>query len=191
MLKKGYGMTAIDTKSDEALLRLIKADSQKALEELFEKYYDRLCDFAFQYVKSIDLSEEIVSDVFLKIWERRHRLNISKNLKGYLYTATRNQALNYLEKQDNELESLTENAREIESGKYHPDEELIFKELENRLEALINTLPPRRKIIFKLSRLEGFTYKEIAGILSISIHTVQNQMVAAVKTLSSYTEDDQ
>ncbi|MFH5831345.1 RNA polymerase sigma-70 factor [Halalkalibaculum sp. DA3122] len=184
-------MTAIDTKSDEALLRLIKADSQKALEELFEKYYDRLCDFAFQYVKSIDLSEEIVSDVFLKIWERRHRLNISKNLKGYLYTATRNQALNYLEKQDNELESLTENAREIESGKYHPDEELIFKELENRLEALINTLPPRRKIIFKLSRLEGFTYKEIAGILSISIHTVQNQMVAAVKTLSSYTEDDQ
>lgn len=173
-------------RSDKVLLKYIKEDDQAALEELFEKYYNRLCDFAFQFVRSFDLTEEVVSDVFLKIWERRHTINISRSFKAYIYTATRNQALNYIQKEDQEWESLDDHKAGISTEKYHPEEELMFKEFEKKIEALINTLPPRRKLIFKLSRLEGFTYKEIAKILSISIHTVQNQMVEAVKQLSSY-----
>lgn len=176
----------MDPKSDQILFKQIKKGDQAALECLFEKYYYRLCDFAFQYVRSFDLTEEIVSDVFLKIWKNRHTLVIRSSFKGYLYTATRNQALNYLKKEGRDWEPLDVLAN-TPSGNYTPDEELIFKELENRIERLINTLPPRRKIIFKLSRIEGFTYREIASILSISIHTVQNQMVKAVKQLASYS----
>jgi len=68
---------------------------------------------------------------------------------------------------------------------YRPDEELQFKEFYNRMEALLNTLPPRRRRIFKLCRIEGFTYPQIADMLSISVRTVQNQMVQAVKQLAS------
>lgn len=171
---------------DLVLLLRIKEDDQDALEDLFEKYYYRLCDFAFQYVRSFDLTEEVVSDVFIKIWKNRHKLNIEKNFKAYLYTATRNQALNYLKKENIDLDSL-DVLNETASESYRPDEQMMFRELENRIEILMNTLPPRRKLIFKLSRIEGFTYQEIADILSISIHTVQNQMVQAVKQLASWS----
>jgi RNA polymerase sigma-70 factor, ECF subfamily len=172
--------------SDGILLERIKADDQKALEGLFEKYYYRLCEFSFQYVRSFDLAEEVVSDVFLKIWRKRHKINVISNFKAYLYTATRNQSLNYLQKEQRDWESLDE-LNETSSDQYQPDEELIFHELENRIEVLINTLPPRRKMIFKMSRIEGFTYREIAKIMSISIHTVQNQMVQAVRQLASFS----
>ncbi|MDR8391920.1 RNA polymerase sigma-70 factor [Aliifodinibius sp. S!AR15-10] len=173
-------------KSDSELLLHLTKEDQEALEALFERYYYRLCDFAFQYVRNFDLCEEVVSDVFLKIWKRRKKMYRVQSFKSYLYTATRNQALNYVDKKDAETTFMDDIQTEVRSKKYHPDEELIFKEFENRMEALINTLPPRRKVIFKLSRLEGFTYKEIAEILSISVRTVQNQMVEAVKQLGSY-----
>jgi len=177
----------MDTDSNIILLRRIKENDQTALECLFEKYYYRLCDFAFQYVRSVDLAEEVVSDVFMKIWKNRHKIDIKTNFKAYIYTATRNQALNYIQKEQNDWESLDYNFSEKHSPDYHPDEELIFQELEKHVEVLINKLPPKRKLIFKLSRIEGFTYLEIAEILSISIHTVQNQMVKAVKKLASYS----
>lgn len=174
----------MDVKSDQELLKLIKKDNQDALEELFERYYYQLCDFAFQFVRSFDLAEEVVSDVFMKIWKNRYKLHIRSSLKAYLYTATRNQSLNYLSKEKQDFESL-DVLDNTPSEKYQPDEEYMFRELENRIEILINTLPPRRRIIFKLSRLEGFKYQEIADILSISIHTVQNQMVQAVKQMAN------
>src|SRR5699024_10356671 len=75
--------------SDSVLVTRIKCGNQQALEELFSKYYDRLCDFAFQYVRSFDLSEEVVSDVFFKVWLKREALTVTGNFKAYLYTAVR------------------------------------------------------------------------------------------------------
>ncbi|HLR89496.1 MAG TPA: RNA polymerase sigma-70 factor [Balneolaceae bacterium] len=177
------------TNTDDELIQRIKEADQAALEVLFERYYYALCDFAFQYVRSFDLTEEIVSDVFLNIWKRRERLNITSSFKAYIFRAVRNQSINYLKKENRDFDSLDLLENEA-SEEYQPDEELIFCELENRIEVLLNTLPPRRKLIFKLSRIEGFTYQEIADILSISIHTVQNQMVQAVKTLATYSVID-
>src|SRR5690606_38043118 len=159
----------------------IKENDQKALELLFDRYYYRLCDFAFQHVRSFDLAEEVVSDVFFKIWKNRDKLKIYGKFKSYIYIATRNQALNYLQKENRETLYLEETSEDYYLYEPHQDQEMIFQELENRLEILINNLPPRRKKIFKLSRIEGFTYREIADILSISVHTVQNQMVQAMK----------
>ncbi|MEX0906517.1 MAG: RNA polymerase sigma-70 factor [Balneolaceae bacterium] len=176
----------MDNHSDIVLLLRIKENDQEALEKLFQRYYYRLCDFVFQYVRRVDLAEEAVSDVFLKIWKNRYKIDISTNFKAYIYRAARNQALNYIQKEQKNWEPLEDMLPVKASGEYHPDEELIFQELEKHIEVLINKLPPRRKLIFKLSRIEGFTYREIADILSISIHTVQNQMVKAVKKLGSY-----
>lgn len=179
-------INGMEVQSDQILLCRIKENDQKALEELFEKYYYQLCDFAFQFVRSFDLTEEVVSDVFLKIWRSRRKLAITSCFKAYLYTACRNQALNVLQKENRNVETF-DVLDETVSENYQPDEELMFRELQNRIDILINTLPPRRKLIFKLSRIQGFTYQEIADILSISIHTVQNQMVQAVKQMASYS----
>ncbi|MEX2369766.1 MAG: RNA polymerase sigma-70 factor [Bacteroidales bacterium] len=177
----------MNNRSDQTLLKRIKQHDQEALEQLFEKYYFPLCDFAFQFVRSFDFTEEVVSDVFMNIWKNRQKIQISSSLKAYLFTATRNQSLNYLKKEKMDFETLDVLENE-ESHTYQPDEELMFRELESRIKSLINTLPPKRKLIFKLSRLEGFTYREIADILDISIRTVQNQMVQAVKQLASYSK---
>ena len=176
----------MDARSEKELIKQLRNNNQKALEELYAQYYYRLCNFAFQYVRSFDLTEEIVSDVFLSIWKRRDRLKIRKSFKAYLYTATRNKALNYIKKEAGHWESIDEmDEQEMTSLNYNPEEELLFKEFKTQIDVLISVLPPRRKLIFKLSRLEGFTYREIAEIMSISIHTVQNQMVAAIKQMSS------
>lgn len=85
--------------SDIALLNRIKENDQTALEVLFERYYYRLCDFVFQYVQRVDIAEKAVSDVFLKIWNNRQKIDISTNFKAYIYRAIRNQALNYIQKE--------------------------------------------------------------------------------------------
>lgn len=177
----------MNDRSEEELLSSIACNDEKALEALYQKYYYRLCHFAFQYVRSFELTEEIVSDVFLNIWKRRQNLTISGSFKAYLYTATRNQALNYIKKEGMKGLSIDEvdKDEQMASLNYNPEEELLFKELKNQMGVLVSVLPPRRKLIFKLSRLEGFTYHEIAEILSISVHTVQNQMVAAIKQMSA------
>lgn len=176
-------------RSDEELLTLLRQNEQKALEELFRRYYYPLCEFAFHFVRSFDLTEEVVSDVFIKIWRSRHQTEITR-LKSYLYAATRNQALNLLRKEGRERDSLDDLGEELLPLSRYPDQELLYKEFETRIDALINTLPPRRKLIFRLNRIEGFTYKEIAEMLSISVHTVQNQMVEAVKQLGSRILND-
>jgi len=175
----------MNSKLEQELLQKIDHGNESALEILFEKYYYRLCNFTFQYVRSFDLTEEVVSDVFLKLWKQRGNLHTIQYFKAYLYKAARNQSLNYLKKQKGPFQALDETEDgALSSLAYNPEEKLLFKELKGQLNYLVDMLPPRRRLIFKLSRMEGFSYKEIADILSISIHTVQNQMVQAVKQLS-------
>lgn len=181
MARKNFSDT-----SDEQLVRLIRENRQSALEELFARYYHSLCSFAFHYVRDLSLTEEIVSDVFLNIWLKRHAFTIKTNLKAYLFAATRNQALNYLRKEKQELIDFDEVADQFRDHEFSADHPVRHKDFTNRLEVLLNSLPPRRAQVFRLSRIEGFTYREIATILSISAHTVQNHMVKAVKQLSAY-----
>src|SRR5699024_9054959 len=115
-------------RSNKVLLLHIKKGDQEALEELFEKYYYRLCDFAFGYVRSIQLAEEVVSDVFLKVWQKRSTLTATGNFKAYLFTAVRNQALNYVKKEQRPVDSLDGLPPQAARKQYQPDEQLLLKE---------------------------------------------------------------
>ena len=169
---------------DEDLLYEIKHNNSKALKILFEKYYQVLCCFAFRYLKFTDLAEEAVSDVFLNIWLKKEKIEIKANLKAYLYTAVRNQSLNYLKKRNIPHENIDAVEKNNVISELHADNLVAGKELRDNINALLQQLPERRRIIFFMSRIEGLSYKEIAEILSISVNTVQNQMVEAVKFLS-------
>ena len=159
--------------SDEELFRRIKSEDAKALKTLFERYFSALCRFACRIVKNANLAEEVVSDVFLNIWIKKKKIEIKINLKTYLFTAVRNQSLNYIKKNRMYFEEIETVVRENTNSDLDADKSITYEELKNEVGILLRQLPEKRQVIFKMNRIDGLSYKEIAEILSISIHTVQ------------------
>ncbi|MEN7546330.1 RNA polymerase sigma-70 factor [Rapidithrix thailandica] len=171
------------TYPDHELFEQIKQGSTTCLEVLFERYYNRLCEFAEIFVKSPDFAQEIVSDVFLKLWEKKEHIIIHKNLKTYLFTSTRNHCLNFLKKEKVQLEQLDSQAS-LPSQQAEAEASMNYNELMNAFEKLVEEMPSQRKTVYKLNKIEGLKYKEIAELLSISITTVQSHMVKANKFMT-------
>ncbi len=142
--------------------------------------------YAVKYVKNEGLAEEIVQDVFFKIWEKRSFININISLKSYLFTAVRNKCLQHINHQKviDIYNKYIESPEEANiSG---PHENLIYKETLEIFNEALETLPERCSEIFKLSRFEGLKYSEIANNLSISIKTVEANISKALKTFRLY-----
>jgi len=164
--------------------RIACDDDQYAYKALFTELYAYLYQFAFSYVKSKPLAEEILSDIFIKIWERRKDLDKIDNLKVYLYVATRNTALNYSAKQKRNNESaIDESIGEIKSLYLDPEQLMITAEMMIRIQSAINALPPKCKLVFKLVKEDGLKYREVAEIMNISLKTVENQLAIALRKI--------
>lgn len=179
------------TERDKRWTEEIRNGDRVAFEALFRTYAGRLCSFTRQYVKSAEVAEEMVQDLFFKIWRRREGWKLRGSVKSYLYTAARNQALNYL-KHQRVVDEWTEEARyhnHHDSNGRSPEDELCYKELSQAIEEALNQLPERRRLIFTLSRQHDMTYKEIAETLDISIKTVETQMSRALKMLRKLLSD--
>ena len=171
--------------------RIARNDDQYAYKVLFTELYAYLYHFAFSYVKSKPLAEEILSDVFIKIWEKRKELEKIDNLKLYLYVATRNTSLNYSAKQKRNNESaIDESMGEIKSLYLDPEQLLITAEMMTRIQNAINALPPKCKLVFKLVKEDGLKYKEVAEIMNISVKTVENHLAIALKKIGLAVDFD-
>jgi RNA polymerase sigma-70 factor (ECF subfamily) len=158
---------------------------EQAYKALFRMFYKPLSQFAYSIIKSWESAEEIASDVFLNIWKNRERLLQVDNLKVYLYVSTKNIALNYLNKEARTHHfSLDELAVDIGTSHATPEQIYISGEMVKKIEAAINDLPPKRKMIFKLIREDGLKYKEVAQILDISVNTIDVHMAHALKKIS-------
>jgi len=171
--------------NDEELFKQIRNNNSNALKLLFTRYYENLCYFAFSFVKDQQISKEVVSDIFINIWEKRKKIIITNKVKTYLYTAVKNQSLNYLRKNRIQFESLDAVDRIMLKMNAGADDQLNYEELKNLIDHLIDQLPEKRKLIFQMNKFDELSYQEIANILSISISTVRNQMMKAVKFLNS------
>ncbi|MEM6699582.1 MAG: RNA polymerase sigma-70 factor, partial [Bacteroidota bacterium] len=164
-------------KSDEELLILLKEQhANAAFEQLFHRYYHLLCYRVYNLVQCEQSCEEVVSDVFIKIWKNRKGLSINTKLKYYLNTAVRNQAIDYVRKQNRERSFKGEIDRDYESNYASPHDRVVGEELGKKVNEAIESLPPQGKYIFKLSRDKGMKYREIADLLDISIKTVETHM---------------
>ena len=139
------------------------------------------------YLNSREEAEEVVQDVFCKIWQNRHKLDEKYSLNGYIFRITKNLVLNKLRKRVNEPASYVSISKcNIYQNKTEND--ILLHEMERLLEEAIEALPPKRQLIFKLSRQKGLSNQEIADHLDISINTVEGQMRKAIKYLRSYIE---
>lgn len=168
----------------ELLRRIAIYDDEPAYKELFFLFYKPLLQFAESFVRNHEMAEEIVSDVFIRVWERRRHLEAITNPKVYLYVSVKNTALKYLLKQQKQVAiTIDELHVELESQYNDPLQLLITAEMMLRVEQAINDLPPRCKIVYKLIREDGLRYKEVAEILNISIKTIDNQLAIALKKI--------
>ena len=171
--------------------QIARYEDQYAYKELFTELYSYLYHFAFSFVKSKQSAEEILSDVFIKIWEKRKELAKIENLKVYLYVATRNTSLNYIEKQKRTATyNIDEMAGAIAEFYFDPEQLLITAEMANRIRNAVNDLPPKCRLVFKLIREDGLRYREVAEIMNISEKTVENQLAIALRKIGKAIDFD-
>lgn len=169
------------TASDKYLFERIKAGDKSAFDALFRLYYQDLCRFAIFLSCNTEDAEEIVQDVFYRLWIKRQNIEIKISAKAYLFTAVRNSVYNihkhekikkrYIE--ESKLDNTDANAEELD----------INEDIYKRIDSVIDQMPEKRREVFKLSKVEGLKYKEIAEKLNISIKTVENHMGEALKFL--------
>ena len=159
--------------------------NEAMLEELYKLFHKKLLHFSRVITRSGELAEEVVDDVFVKLWNKKDKVAEIENLTVYLYIAIKNQSLNALSRKAQQLvsESFDYLDIEIEEAIGDPASLMITEEMMHRMQKAVDDLPPRCKMIFKLVREDGLKYKEVAQILNISVNTIDVQMAIAVKRI--------
>jgi len=165
--------------------RIARFEDQQAYKELYLTLYPAIFSFISGIIKSKPTAEEIISDVFIKIWEKRQDLDLIVNLKVYCYVIAKNLSLNYLEKQRRISTLNIEDFSDTLTERFiDPEQLMITSEMMDRITMAIDSLPARCKMIFILVKENGFKYKEVAEIMSITDKTVENQLAIALKKIS-------
>lgn len=177
-------MNASHANIKELQIQVARYGDEQAFSALFRLLYDRLLRFCIQYVQSKEAAEEIVSDVFVKIWNRRGDLLQIDNLEVYLFVCVKNHSLNYLEQYSSLRITSIDNGFSQLSASADPEKEMEWKEMLVKLDKEINRLPDQCRKVFKLIKEEGFKYKDVAAILNISPRTVETQLFRAVRKLN-------
>ena len=170
-------------------LRLQNND-EAAFTLIYQYLYKKLVQFSFSLVRSKELAEETVEDVFVKLWSKRETAAQIDNLVVYLYVAVKNTSLNAISKKANELVNAPFDFLETAAPVITTDpyDLLITGEMMAKMNTVIENLPPRCKLIFKLVREDGLRYKEVSEILNISVNTIDAQMAIAVKRICEALE---
>ncbi len=170
--------------SNTELLKLLRKGDISAFDIIYKKYSRRLYGFVFRFVKQEADTEEIVQEVFVKIWQGRDKINVYSSFESFLFTIAHNAMVNLLKKKATEQRYVdhVKSLQNIDEA-YELTDEIHYNELKNKLHVLLNELSPRQKEIFKLSREDGLGHKEIAEKLGISPNTVKNHLVATLSFL--------
>ncbi len=168
---------------DQISIDKIKSGDTASFKALFDKFSTSLLNFTLTLVKDTQSAENIVQSVFVNIWKNRSNLDPEQNIKSYLYKAVKNQGIQHIRNQKLNFE--LEEAASMDLKLPGPDQTLQEKELEKAVNEAVNELPEGCRAVFTLNRFEGFSYRETADILGISVNTVKTQMNRAFKYLRS------
>ena len=164
----------------------LAAGSEEAFREVYLGYWNKIYSLALTYLKSPEAAQDIVQEVFLKIWKKRELLASVEDLESYIYITGRNEVINSFKKIS---KTGISDAADVPDDIMLPDTATQVKELRQQLLKAINRLPPQQLQIFKLTREQGLSHEEIAQQLGISKATVKNHMVRALNTLRQYLRD--
>ncbi len=168
---------------DLLLFEEVKKGNEKAFKEIFHKYYNDLARFCFSMVRDTTIAEELTQEIFIYIWEKKDKIDISTSFKSYLYSAIKNKSINYIKYELPKQRALVDLSDTLLSPNTPLHDKGETKRLKKKINLAIDQLPEKCKQIFLLSRFGGLIYTEIAEELNISAKTVENQMSIALKKL--------
>ena len=167
---------------ERSLFKKVQNGDVKSLEVLFDRYYNVLCNFAYLFLKNEECAKEIVSELFINIWQKRREIIIRESLKSYLYKSVKNAVISKKRK-EKKTERLMEDSDLNNPEFITPETLLLRKELEEKVNQLFSDLPLKSGLVFRMKRIVGLRYKEISKILNISEKTVENHMGNAIKKI--------
>jgi RNA polymerase sigma-70 factor, ECF subfamily len=173
----------LNLNDDKQLFEKISNGSKAHFDSLFSKYYAQLVRFAMGYLHDGPAAEEMVQDVFVRIWENAPRIEIETSILAYLYTSVRNQALNFIKHENIKKKYEQEQALFVNADANDFEEKVNLKFFRQLLAITVGSLPEKCREIFEMAKFEGLTYDEIAEYLQVSEKTVENQMGIALKKL--------
>ncbi len=168
---------------EKVILKQFKVGDVAAFDRIYHQYSKKLYNFAFAHIKDYDKGVEIVQEVFVTLWERHEQVNTELNFRNYIFTITYNSIRKYFRNKSIETkvkDHLLYNSPEMIENTDGP---IMYDELLDLANKTIERLPPKRKMVYKLSRQEGLRAKEIASMLNISTRTAENHLAKALKFL--------
>ncbi len=168
---------------DREIVEQLREGSKDTFHLLFEQFGPKIYAFALSYLKNESDAEELLQEVFLKLWEVRATLDCSKNLKSFLYKICINLIYDLIRRKNIEQVYLAHSSRQIHSSENDTWHEIIYNDMFGKLQQLIAMMPEQRQRIFRLSKEEGLSNDEIASKLNLSKRTVENQLYRAVAFL--------
>ena len=182
LIDKQPQFPSLSAKLSHLSKRLVESD-RDAFRELFEELNVTLIRFCWRFTKDEEASRDIVQDVFVKVWEKRSTLDPSKSLLALMYTMVRNKAFNLL--RDSHYSDGIEADEVANQNTTSADEQVDYGMLQDNVRQWIDSLPPRRRQAFMLSRFEGLTHAEIASVMNLTPRTVNTHVMLALRDLRS------
>lgn len=176
----------LSKKQNSELVELLMDGSRPAFGELYSRFRGRLFYYCKQYLKDEATAEDVVQDVFFQVWEKRDSLNCELSFSGYLHKLAENRILNMFRQFDVHarfVRKILENQTEATN---QTEDEILDRDFVEMLNKALKNLSPRQLEVFRLSRMEGLTYKEIADFLRVSVPVVQEHATLALKKIKNY-----
>lgn len=173
----------MDQERRNHILRLIaENDDQIAFEEFVKYYYPGLLSFSNSIIKNNGVAQELLNDIFVRVWQNRKAINTIQNIPNYLYTSAKHACFKY--SKDQKKIFSTEISEDALFTFTDPEEQFISKDNIEKINTVINNLPPKCQLIFRLIKEERLKYEEVAELLGLSVKTINSQMYIAIKQLS-------
>jgi len=169
--------------NEKDLLRYAAEGNSAAFATLFSNYKDKLYHFLLRANGSPEMTEDIIQDVFLKLWKDRASLAEIQNFGGYLYRMAQNHVINSLKRMATETHIIHELSKKIENACSDVEEHISLQEMNRNLHSALNKLTPKQKLVYTLSRDKGLRHDEIARSLNISPSTVNNHLIEALRII--------
>jgi RNA polymerase sigma-70 factor (family 1) len=179
-------MNSLGATLDEMeLLRLLQTGDEKAFATIYNHYWKKMFYVAAQKLQSLGEAEEVVQDIFMELWRRKEEIHITTCLSSYLATCVKYKVINVLAKKSRQRTFRQHAASQLTLADHSTEQTLQLEELKRQLSAYTSRLPEKCRLVFQLSREEGFSHKQIAASLGISEKTVESHLTKALRALKT------